>query len=127
MELRQTATDSSARSAFFTPEARLPDDVEVACVEEACSESGVAYIKVEYNGLSGWMKRAYLKLPEAPLEVDDEEEDEESDEESGERPFTTIHNHSQPFTTIHCLLTLSLAAIACRLVGSREALGQARG
>ena len=67
-------------------------------MEEACSESGVAYIKVEYNGLSGWMKRAYLKLPEAPLEVDDEEEDEESDEESGERPFTTIHNHSQPFT-----------------------------
>ena len=84
------ATDSSQRSAFFAPAARLPDDVEVHCVEEAASESGVAYLKVEYMGLSGWVKKAYLTLPEPPQAMEgSEEEEEESDddeEEEGERP-----------------------------------------
>ena len=98
MELRRQATDSSARSAFFTPEARLPDEVEVACVEEALSESGVAYLKVEYQGLSGWMKKAYLKLPAPLSEVAEESEsDGEESDEGKRRPFTT-----HPFTTRQC-------------------------
>ena len=50
----------------------------------------MAYIKVEYMGLSGWVKKAYLQLPEPPQAMEgSEEEGEESDDdddEEGERP-----------------------------------------
>ena len=93
------ATDSSQRSAFFSPAARLPDDVEVRCVEEASSESGVAYLKVEYLGLSGWVKKAYLTLPEPAQAMEGSSDSEESDEEDGERPAC---EHTSP-TLLACL------------------------
>ena len=50
----------------------------------------MAYLKVEHAGLSGWVKKAYLQLPEPPQAMEGSEEEEEEsdddDEEEGERP-----------------------------------------